>query len=164
MSEGNKTNAQSEAQAGQAGEAEGVGAAVGGVRSSSDIQWLDIWATNPETRAYLEGARRDAACSHATQKRKGAGDGPKGIATPTKLQNLQRCRRKKSIDGPLLLLTSFSCSCSTGREQEQEQENEVRNTVARTFCARTYKARCIAKPRPNRDTDSGVSTENSPGP
>ena len=83
MSEGNKACAQSEAQAGKSGEAEGVGAAVGGVRSSSDIQWLDLWATNPETRAYLEVARRDAACSHATQKKEGAGDGPKGIATPS---------------------------------------------------------------------------------
>lgn len=96
MSAGNKTCAQSEAQAGKPGEAEGVGAAVGGVRSSSGNPWLDLWAMNPETQAYLEAARRDAACSHATQRREGAGDGPKGITTPSKLQNLQRALYRKA--------------------------------------------------------------------
>jgi hypothetical protein len=100
MSEENKSHAQPNAQAGKPGEAEGVGGAVGGVRSSSDIQWLDLWASNPETRAWLEVARRDAACSHATQKREGAGDGPKGIATPEKLQNLQSALYRKAKAEP----------------------------------------------------------------
>jgi len=100
MSAGNKPRAQSKVQAGKPGEAEGVGAAVGGVRSSSDIQWVDLWAMNPETRAHLEAARRDAACSHATPKREGAGDGPKGIATPVKLQNLQSALYRKAKAEP----------------------------------------------------------------
>jgi len=88
MSE-NKPPAQSAAQAGSSGEAAGVGPAVGGVRSSDDLSWLDLWAMNPETRAYLASARRDAACSHASSRREGAGDGPQGITTPEKLRYLQ---------------------------------------------------------------------------
>ena len=85
----NKPLAQSAAQAGPSGEAMGVGPAVGGVRSSEDLNWLDLWAMNPETRAYLASARRDAACSHASSRREGAGDGPQGIGTPEKLRHLQ---------------------------------------------------------------------------
>jgi hypothetical protein len=64
MSE-NKSPAQPVAQAGASGEAVGVGSAVGGVRSSDEVNWLDLWAMNPETRAYLASARRDATCSQA---------------------------------------------------------------------------------------------------
>ena len=85
----NKPLAQSAAQAGPSGEVTGVGPAVGGVRSSEDLNWLDLWAMNPETRAYLASARRDAACSHASSRREGAGDGPQGIRTPEKLRHLQ---------------------------------------------------------------------------
>ena len=74
MSEG-KVPVQSDAQAGSSGQAAGVGSAVGGVRNSEDISWLDLWALNPETRAYLRSARRDAACSDASSRREGAGDG-----------------------------------------------------------------------------------------
>ncbi len=77
------------AQAGSPGEAAGVGPAVGGVRSSDDLNWLDLWALNPETRSWLSAARRDAACSHASSRRKGAGDGSQEITTPEKLRHLQ---------------------------------------------------------------------------
>jgi hypothetical protein len=84
-----KPPAQSVAQAGSPGQAASVGSAVGGVRSSEDISWLDLWALNPETRAYLRSARRDAACSHASSRREGAGDGSQEITTPEKLRHLQ---------------------------------------------------------------------------
>jgi len=93
--------AQSAAQAGSSGEAAGIGSAVGGVRSSDEHNWLDLWAMNPETRAYLRSARRDAACSHASSRREGAGDGPQGIATPEKLRHLQDtlyCKAKAQPD------------------------------------------------------------------
>ena len=44
-----QSQAQSEAQAGSTGEAANVGSAVGGVRSSDELNWLDLWAMNPET-------------------------------------------------------------------------------------------------------------------
>jgi hypothetical protein len=92
-----KPQAQSTAQAGSSGEAAGVGSAVGGVRSSDEHNWLDLWAMNPETRAYLSSARRDAACSHASSRREGAGDGPQGIATasPRSQQRLRAAVRAK---------------------------------------------------------------------
>lgn len=95
-----KSGAQPSAQAGQTGEAVEVGSAVGGVRSSSDLSWLDLWANSPESRAELEHARRDATCSHATQRREGEGDGPKGIRTPNKLQHLQRALYGKAKAEP----------------------------------------------------------------
>ena len=100
MSE-NKPPAQSAAQAGSSGEAAGVGPAVGGVRSSEDLNWLDLWAMNPETRAYLASARRDAACSHASSRREGAGDGPQGITTPGKLRHLQDTLYRKAKAQPV---------------------------------------------------------------
>src|SRR5580700_11740217 len=84
-----KTPTQPAAPAGSTGEASGVGTAVGGVRSSDELNWLDLWALNPETRAYLSTARRDAACSHASSRREGAGDGSQEITTPEKLRHLQ---------------------------------------------------------------------------
>ena len=55
---------------------------------------------NPETRAYLSSARRDAACSHASSRREGAGDGPQGIATPEKLRHLQDTLYRKAKAEP----------------------------------------------------------------
>jgi retron-type reverse transcriptase len=95
-----QTQAQSAAQAGSSGEAAGIGSAVGGVRSSEDLNWLDLWAMNPETRAYLASARRDAACSHASSRRQGAGDGPQGITTPEKLRHLQDTLYRKAKAEP----------------------------------------------------------------
>ena len=88
------------AQAGLTGEAAGVGSAVGGVRSSDVPNWLDLWALNPETRAYLRSAQRDAACSHASSRREGAGDGPQGITTPEKLRHLQDTLYRKAKAEP----------------------------------------------------------------
>ena len=88
------------AQAGSPGEAAGVGPAVGGVRSSDEHNWLDLWAMNPETRAYLRTARRDAACSHASLRREGAGDGSQEITTPEKLRHLQDALYRKAKAEP----------------------------------------------------------------
>jgi hypothetical protein len=101
MSEG-KVPVQSVAQAGSSGQAASVGPAVGGVRRSEDISWLDLWALNPETRAYLRSARRDAACWHALSRREGAGEGPdpSGITTPEKLRHLQDTLYRKAKAEP----------------------------------------------------------------
>ena len=42
------------AQAGSPGKAALVGSEVGGVHSNDEGSWLDLWALNPETRAYLK--------------------------------------------------------------------------------------------------------------
>jgi RNA-directed DNA polymerase len=89
--------AQSTAQAGATGQAVGVGVEVGGVRSSDEADWLDLWVLNPQTRSGLATARRDAACPQVESRREGAGDGPQGITTPEKLRHLQRtlyCKAK----------------------------------------------------------------------
>lgn len=95
-----QSKAQPAAQAGSPGEAAGVGPAVGGVRSSEDLSWLDLWALNPETRAYLASARRDAARSQASSRREGVGDGPQGITTPEKLRHLQETLYRKAKAQP----------------------------------------------------------------
>ena len=99
MSE-SKSQAQLAAQAGSPGEAANVGSAVGGVRSSDEHNWLDLWAMNPETRAYLSSARRDAACSQASSRREGAGDGSPEITTPEKLRHLQDTLYRKAKAQP----------------------------------------------------------------
>jgi len=87
-------------QAGSPGKAAGVGLEVGGVHSSDDMSWLDLWALNPETRAYLKSYRRDAACPHGPQRGKGAGDGSKELTTPEKLRKLQRALYRKAKAEP----------------------------------------------------------------
>ena len=62
-------------QAGMPGKAAGVGAEVGGVRSSKDEGGVDLLALSPEERALLKALSRDSACSHAWQRGKGVGDG-----------------------------------------------------------------------------------------
>ncbi|MBU6401574.1 MAG: group II intron reverse transcriptase/maturase [Verrucomicrobia bacterium] len=99
MSE-NPIPTQGAAQAGTTGQAASVGPVVGGVHSSAEHNWLDLWALNPETRAYLSLARRDAACSHASSRREGAGDGPPGIRTPAKLRHLQDTLYRKAKAEP----------------------------------------------------------------
>jgi hypothetical protein len=64
------TKAQPAAQAGSPGEAAAVGSEVGGVHSNDDLNWLDLWALNPQTRAYLKSVRRDATYPHAQQRRR----------------------------------------------------------------------------------------------
>jgi len=100
MSEG-QPKAQRAVQAGSSGEAAGVGLEVGGVHSSQDESWIDLWALSPETRAYLKSTgRRNAACTHAQQRREGAGDGSQEIATPGKLRKLQRTLYRKAKAEP----------------------------------------------------------------
>jgi hypothetical protein len=55
---------------------------------------------NPETRAYLASAQRDAACSHASSRRQGAGDGSQEITTPAKLRHLQDALYRKAKAEP----------------------------------------------------------------
>jgi RNA-directed DNA polymerase len=90
--------AQPAAQAGPSGEAARVGPEVGGVHSSDELSWLDLWALAPETRASLKAtAQRNAACPQALPRSKGAGDGSQEIRTPHKLRKLQRalyCKAK----------------------------------------------------------------------
>ena len=92
--------AQRATQAGSSGEAVAVGLGVGGVHNKDDLSWLDLWALNPETRAYLKAYRRNAACSHAQQRSEGAGDGSKEITTPEKLRKLQRALYRKAKTEP----------------------------------------------------------------
>lgn len=91
---------QSAEQAGSPGKAAGVGLEVGGVHSNDEASWLDLWTLNPETRAYLTSYRRDAACPHASQRGKGAGDGSQEITTPEKLRKLQRALYRKAKAEP----------------------------------------------------------------
>src|SRR6266705_4483710 len=95
-----QTKAQPVAQTGPSGEAAAVGSEVGGVHSKDDLSWLDLWALNPETRAYLKAYRRNAACPHAPQRNEGAGDGSKEITTPEKLRKLQRALYRKAKAQP----------------------------------------------------------------
>src|SRR2546427_4703294 len=92
--------AQRATQAGSSGEAVAVGLGVGGVHNKDDLRWLDLWALNPETRAYLKSYRRNATCSHAQQRSKGAGDGSQEITTPPKLRKLQRALYRKAKAEP----------------------------------------------------------------
>lgn len=91
---------QQDAQAGSSGQAAMVGSEVGGVHSNDDGSWLDLWALNPETRACLKSVARNAACSHAPQRSKGAGDGSQEITTPEKLRKLQRALYRKAKAEP----------------------------------------------------------------
>src|SRR6266568_1896476 len=99
MSEG-QPKTQPDAQAGSTGEAAGVGLEVGGVHSNDDGRWLDLWALNPETRAYLKSVARNAACPQARQRSEGAGDGSQEITTPQKLRKLQRALYRKAKAEP----------------------------------------------------------------
>ena len=90
------TKAQPAAQAGPPGEAAAVGSEVGGVHSNDDLNWLDLWALYPQTRAYLKSVRRDATYPHAQQRSEGAGHGSQEITTPQKLRKLQRALYRKA--------------------------------------------------------------------
>jgi group II intron reverse transcriptase/maturase len=95
-----KSPTQPDAQAGSSGEATGIGSEVGGVHSNDETSWLDLWALNPQTRAWLKTVRRDAACPQASQRSEGAGDGSQEIATPQKLRKLQRALYRKAKAEP----------------------------------------------------------------
>jgi hypothetical protein len=94
------TKAQPAAQAGSPGEVAALGSEVGGVPSNAEANWLDLWALNPETRAYLKSVRRDTACPHARQRSEGAGDGSQEITTPQKLRKLQHALYRKAKAEP----------------------------------------------------------------
>jgi len=89
-------------QAGRPGKAAGVGAEVGGVRSSEDEGGVELLALSPETRALLKALSRDSTCSHAPQRGKGPGDGsaPTEITTPDKIRKLQRALYRKAKAEP----------------------------------------------------------------
>jgi len=88
-------------QAGAPGKMAGVGLEVGGVHSSDDLSWLDLWGMSPQTRVYLRSVKqRDATCPHAQQRSKGAGDGSPEITTPIKLRKLQRALYRKAKAQP----------------------------------------------------------------
>ena len=93
-------NVQPAGQASPPGKTAEVGLEVGGVHSNEDGGWLDLWALNPETRAYLKSVARNAACTHAPQRSKGAGDGSQEITTPEKLRKLQRALYRKAKAKP----------------------------------------------------------------
>ncbi len=95
-----QSKAQPDAQAGKPGEAAAVGSEVGGVRSTDDPNWADLWAMSPEYRRPLRQVARDAACSHALPRSKGAGDGSQEITTPEKLRKLQRALYRKAKAEP----------------------------------------------------------------
>jgi len=95
-----QSKAQPAVQTGASGEAAAVGLEVGGVHIKDDLNWLDLWALNPETRAYLKVVGRNAACPHASQRSKGAGDGSQEITTPQKLQKLQSALYRKAKAEP----------------------------------------------------------------
>src|ERR1039458_4767387 len=86
--------------AGSSGKAATVGLEVGGVHNNDDLRWLDLWALNPETRAYFRSVARDAARMHAPQRSEGAGDGSQEITTPQKLRKLQRALYRKAKAQP----------------------------------------------------------------
>ena len=95
-----QSKAQPDAQAGRPGKAAAVGSEVGGVRSNDDQNWVDLWALSPEYRRQLREVARDAACSHALPRSKGAGDGSQEITTPQKLRKLQRALYHKAKAEP----------------------------------------------------------------
>lgn len=94
------SQAQGPEQAGSPGKAGRVGVEVGGVHSSEDLSWLDLFALSSETRSWLKEAQRDAACMEATLRSKGAGDGSQEITTPEKLRKLQRALYRKAKAEP----------------------------------------------------------------
>ena len=98
------TKAQPAAQAGSPGEAAAVGWEVGGVHSNDDLNGLDLWALNPQTRACLKSVRRDAAYPHAQPRSEGAGNGSPEITTPQKLRKLQRALYRKAKAQPGMAL------------------------------------------------------------
>src|SRR6516225_1531787 len=115
-------------QAGSPGKAAGVGLEVGGVHSSDDASWLDLWALAPETRAYLKAvAQRNAACAHAQPRSKGAGDGSQEIGTPEKLRKLQRALYCKAKAEPKYRFWSLYGELTRSDLLEQALQLVVRN-------------------------------------
>jgi group II intron reverse transcriptase/maturase len=87
-------------QAGAPGKPKDIGLEVGGVRSSAEERWIDLWALGAETRRQLKNASRDAACSHTMPRSEGQGDGSQEIETPEKVRKLQRTLYRKAKAEP----------------------------------------------------------------
>src|SRR5687767_9580187 len=68
-------------------------AGVGGVRSSEDPA-PDLWF------GELAEERRDATCSAGEKRREGRGDGPRGLAAPEKVRQLQITLYRKAKSKP----------------------------------------------------------------
>ena len=96
------SQAQPDAQASRTGQAAGVGAEVGGVRSSREGSGIDLLCLSAQTRAWLKARSRDSACTHAWQRSEGQGDGPAsaGIITPEQVRKLQRTLYRKAKAEP----------------------------------------------------------------
>jgi RNA-directed DNA polymerase len=97
-----QSQTQSTAQAGRSGEAGDVGSAVGGVHSSGEWGWLDLWGISPEYRAWQQARRRDSACTQAEPRSEGQGDGSVKAEriTPEKVRKLQRTLYRKAKAEP----------------------------------------------------------------
>ena len=120
--------AQPSEQAGPPGKAEAVGLEVGGVHSSEELTWFDIFAHKAETRAYLkELSQRHATCLDAMQRSKGAGDGSQEIATPEKLRKLQRALYCKAKAEPKYRFWSLYGELTRSDLLEQALQLVVRN-------------------------------------
>jgi len=91
---------QESGQAGTPGKPESVDLEVGGVHSSAEMDWVDLWALSAETRRKFKEARRDAACRQMPQRSEGTGDGSQEIETPEKIRKLQRALYRKAKAEP----------------------------------------------------------------
>lgn len=115
-------------QAGMPGKAETVALEVGGVHSSSDLSWLDLFALKAETRAALrEAGQRNAACLDATQRSTGAGNGSKEITIPEKLRKLQRALYCKAKTEPEYRFWSLYGELTRSDLLEQALQLVIRN-------------------------------------
>ena len=103
-------------QAGVPGKEAGVGAEVGGVRSSEAEGEVHLGELSAEVLAMLKALSRDSACSHASRRSEGQGDGPgqKGIITPEKIRKLQRTLYRKAKAEPKYRFWSLYGSTAGG--------------------------------------------------
>lgn len=87
-------------QADAIGKPEDIGLEVGGVHSSAEESWVDLWTLKAQTRKQLKNASRNAACSHTRQRSEGQGDGSQEIQTLGKVRKLQRALYRKAKAEP----------------------------------------------------------------
>jgi RNA-directed DNA polymerase len=89
-------------QAGAPGKAADAGTEVGGVRSSKEQSQVYLGVLTTEERAWLKALSRDSACSRASLRSEGKGDGSgqTEIITPDKIRKLQRTLYRKAKAEP----------------------------------------------------------------
>ena len=95
-----QSQVKSDAQAGSTSKAASVGPAVGGVHSKRAKSWKgESGNISPEHLSWLKARRRDSACSQASQRSEGQGDGSgrTEIRTPEKVRKLQRTLYRVSV-------------------------------------------------------------------